>query len=83
MWTYSILGHLSRVLALRIVLVILIGTAIGSVLPEFGNVLAARIDIGAHAFNIIFLVSLALCWHCILDIEVVSKVLRFWWWSGG
>ena len=56
MWTYSILGHLSRVLALRIVLVILIGTAIGSVLPEFGNVLAARIDIGAHAFNIIFLV---------------------------
>jgi len=25
--------------------------------------------------------SLALVWHCILDIDMVARALRFWWWE--
>jgi len=49
------LGDLSRIVALCIVAIFLLGTAIGSVLPEFGNIVATRIGVGAHQFNIVFL----------------------------
>lgn len=49
------LGRGTRSMALYIILIFLCGTAIGSVLPEFGNLLATRLDIGAHSFNIVFL----------------------------
>ena len=49
------MGDLSRVMALCIILIFLIGTAIGSALPEFGNLLAHRISVGSHSFNILFL----------------------------
>ena len=50
------MGFETRGLALCFILVFLIGTAIGSVLPEFGNLLAARFSIRAHFFNVYFLV---------------------------
>ncbi len=31
-------------------------------------------------FVFLLSVSLALCWHYILDIKVVAETLRFWWW---
>jgi len=49
------MGDLSRGLALCIILVFLLSTAVGSVLPEFGNILAQRIGVWAHQFNIVFL----------------------------
>ena len=49
------LGRGTRSMAFFIIFMFLCGTAIGSVLPEFGNLLATRLDIGAHSFNIIFL----------------------------
>ncbi len=50
------MGDLSRVLALCFILVFIVATAIGSALPEFGNILATRIGIRAHFFNAYFLV---------------------------
>ena len=49
------MDNLSRGLALCAILIFFIGTAVGSVLPEFGNILAQRVGIGAHQFNIVFL----------------------------
>jgi len=49
------MGCDARTMALCIILVFLTGTAIGSILPEFGNLLAQRLGIGAHQFNIVFL----------------------------
>jgi len=45
----------ARAMALCIVLVFLIGTAVGSVLPEFGNIVAIKLGIWSHQFNIVFL----------------------------
>ena len=50
------LGNSARALALCFILVFLAGTATGSVLPEFGNLLATKIGIRAHFFNVYFLV---------------------------
>ena len=50
------LGDTARGLALCFILVFLVGTAVGSVLPEFGNLLAQKIGIRAHFFNVHFLV---------------------------
>ena len=50
------MGCETRGLALCFILVFLVGTAIGSVLPEFGNLLAEKIGVRAHFFNIYFLV---------------------------
>ena len=50
------MGDISRSMAFLFILVILIGTVIGSILPEFGNVLANHLDQGAHKYNIHFLV---------------------------
>jgi len=50
------MGDLSRILALCFILIFLVGTAIGSVLPEFGNILATKIGIRAHFFNVYFFV---------------------------
>lgn len=50
------MGIASRDLALCFILVFLAGTALGSTLPEFGNVMAQRIGIRPHFFNIFFLV---------------------------
>jgi len=49
------MGCDARTMALCIVLIFFAGTAIGSVLPEFGNIVATRIGVGAHQFNIVFL----------------------------
>ena len=48
------LGNTARELAFYFIFVFLISTAIGSVLPEFGNLLAAKIGIRAHFFNVYF-----------------------------
>ncbi len=45
----------SRVLALPAILVVIVGTFIGSVLPELGNVLAIRLKWNPHIFNGAFL----------------------------
>ena len=50
------LGNTARGLALCFILVFLVATAVGSALPEFGNLLATRIGIRAHFFNVYFLV---------------------------
>ena len=50
------MGNLSRSMALCFILIFLISTAIGSMAPEFGNLLAAKINVRAHFFNIYFLV---------------------------
>jgi len=49
------MGCDARTMALYVILIFFIGTAIGSVLPEFGNLLAQRLGIGAHQFNVVFL----------------------------
>ena len=50
------MGFETRGLALCFILVFLVATAVGSMAPEFGNLLAAKIGIRAHFFNIYFLV---------------------------
>jgi len=50
------MGCETRGLALCFVLVFLVATAVGSTLPEFGNLLAQRIGVRAHFFNVWFLV---------------------------
>lgn len=50
------LGDLARGMASGAVLVFLAGTAVSSVLPEFGNLLAHKIGVRAHFFNVYFLV---------------------------
>ena len=50
------MGCEARTMAFCIILVFLVGTAIGSMAPEFGNILAQRIGVRAHFFNVYFLV---------------------------
>ena len=50
------MGYISRTMAFCTIGFFLIATAIGSVLPEFGNLLAKRLDMRSHSFNIVFLV---------------------------
>ena len=50
------MGDLPRVVALRAILIFLACIALGSVLPEFGNLLAIRLGNDAHSFNILFLI---------------------------
>ncbi len=50
------MGGLPRGLALCVVLIFLACTALGSVLPEFGNLLAVRLGNDAHSLNILFLI---------------------------
>ena len=50
------MGDTARGLALCFILVFLVATAIGSMAPEFGNLLAGRIGVRSHFFNIHFLV---------------------------
>ena len=50
------MGDLSRGMALCFILVFIIATAVGSTLPEFGNLLATKIGVRAHFFNVYFLV---------------------------
>ena len=50
------MGDTARGLALCFIFVFLFSTAIGSTLPEFGNLLATKIGIWAHFFNVYFLV---------------------------
>jgi len=49
------MGIEARAVALCIILIFFIGTGIGSALPEFGNLVATRLGIGGHSFNILFL----------------------------
>ena len=49
------MGDVPRSVALYFIPVFLIGTAVGSTLPEFGNILAERLGLWAHRFNIVFL----------------------------
>ena len=42
-------------MALRTIIILLTGTAIGSMAPEFGDIVAVRLGIRAHAFNTLFL----------------------------
>lgn len=48
------LGFGSRGLAWRFVVVLVFGTALGSTLPETGDLLALRLNIWPHEFNIVF-----------------------------
>jgi hypothetical protein len=50
------MGSKTRGMAFRFIPVFLISTAIGSTAPEFGDLLAQKIGIDAHFFNIHFLV---------------------------
>ena len=50
------MGDIPRSLAFLAVFVFFCATAIGSVLPEFGNLLAQRLGMWEHFFNIYFLV---------------------------
>ena len=50
------MGGLSRIMALGAIGLFLACTAIGSVLPEFGNLLAQKVNLRAHYFNIFFLI---------------------------
>ena len=50
------LGNTARGLAFCFILVFIVATAIGSMAPEFGNLLATKIGIRAHFFNVYFLV---------------------------
>ena len=52
------MGNTTRSMALRTVVVVLIGTAVGSVLPETGNLVVLYITKGTdvHVFNIVFLI---------------------------
>ena len=45
-----------RGMALLIIIVFFIGTLIGSLLPETGNILANHLKLPSHIFNIIFLI---------------------------
>ena len=49
------MGIDARIMALGVILAFFVGTAIGSALPEFGNLVATRIGIWAHSFNVLFL----------------------------
>ncbi len=49
-------GDTARGLAFLAIACFFVATAVGSVLPEFGNLLAKRLDIRAHFFNVYFLV---------------------------
>jgi len=46
----------TRTMAFLFIFMFLVGTAIGSILPEFGNVLAVAISYPGHCFNPLFLV---------------------------
>ena len=50
------MGYETRGLALCFIFVFLVATAVGSALPEFGNLLAAKIGVWSHFFNVYFLV---------------------------
>ena len=50
------MGNKTRGLASCAIFVFLIGTAIGSMAPEFGDLLATAIGIRSHFFNTHFLV---------------------------
>ena len=50
------MGYETRGLALCFILVFLISTAIGSMAPEFGNLLAAKVDVQPHFFNVYFFI---------------------------
>ena len=59
MGTLIKMGNISRIMAFCIIAVFLIGTTIGSVLPESGNILAQVLQYPrqeSHIFNPIFLV---------------------------
>ena len=55
MWQNGDLGFLSRGMALYIILIFLCSTAIGSMAPEFGNLVAKGIGVWSHFFNKFFL----------------------------
>lgn len=50
------MGNTARGMAFRTIAVILAGTAIGSMLPETGNVAAGIFNLPAHIFNQVFLI---------------------------
>lgn len=69
MWLYDKMGIASRGVALRVVLVFLGGTLVGSMAPESGNVLASHLGFPSseiHAFN-----------PCFLALGVIGVVLAF------
>jgi len=43
-------------MALRSIVIFLVATAVGSTLPEFGDVLAVHLKIAPHFFNFAFLI---------------------------
>ncbi len=49
------MGRRSRSMAFRIIPVFLLGTLVGSALPEFGNILAGKLGLWSHEFNSAFL----------------------------
>jgi hypothetical protein len=51
----------SRGLAFRIIIVILIGTGIGSLLPEIGTIAGFHMGIWPHIFNSVFLILGGIC----------------------
>lgn len=55
-WAYIKVGFVSRSMAFHIIAIFLVATAVGSVLPEFGNALAIQLDKWSHTFNPVFLI---------------------------
>lgn len=55
-WTHIQMGFVSRSMAFHIIAIFLVATAVGSVLPEFGNALAIQLDKWTHTFNVVFLI---------------------------
>ncbi len=54
--SYVEMGDFARVMAFHTIVIFLACTALGSTLPEFGNVVANRLGIWAHSFNTLFLI---------------------------
>ncbi len=68
------MGDLSRGLALLVILVILVGTLIGSILPELGNFISSRFGWHPHTLNWLAL---------FIGIIGICLALRFGFKSGG
>jgi hypothetical protein len=50
------MGNKSRVMALQFIYLFFFVTFIGSITPEFGNIVAGKLNLYPHIFNIGFLI---------------------------
>jgi hypothetical protein len=50
------MGNKSRAMALRFIIVFLFASFIGSIAPESGNIVAGKLNLYPHIFNVGFLI---------------------------